>query len=153
MGVDNKIKVLDKGFVKLEGVLGTDRNIANSARISYLAPLSDDENDYNHDHDKKLIRRLIFSKHTSPFEQAELRFLVKAPIFVARQWMRHRTWSYIEVSRRFTSKDIDFYTPDFRTAVEKDAYTEAINAALLSYRKLLDFEVKKEAARCVLPVS
>jgi thymidylate synthase (FAD) len=81
-----KIDVLDKGFVELLESMGNDSTIAESARISHLGKYKSDEAD------AKLIRNLITSGHTSPLEQVEFRFLVKAPIYVARQWMRHRTW-------------------------------------------------------------
>ena len=146
MEINDEIKVLDKGFVRLEGVLGTDADIAISARLSRLAESKGSESDEN------LIKMLIHLKHTSPFEQAELRFLVKAPIYVARQWMRHRTWSYAEVSRRYTDKDIDFYIPEFENRVEKNVYEVAVANSLNAYNTLLDLNVKKEISRGVLPV-
>lgn len=81
-----RINVLDKGFVELIESMGSDSTIADSARISYVGKRSTKEAD------AKLIRILMKNGHTSPFEQVEFRFLVKAPIYVARQWMRHRTW-------------------------------------------------------------
>ena len=142
----NKINVLDKGFIELLEVMGSDTTIAESARISYLGKSSGEESD------DRLIQKLIANEHKSPFEQAELRFLVKAPIFVARQWMRHRTWSYSEVSRRYTDADIDFYLPLLGLPEQRDVYSNAIKIAYNSYRHLLDSGVRKEAARGVLPV-
>lgn len=147
MEINNEIKVLDKGFVRLEGVLSTDSDIADSARISHLGKSRGEGSD------EKLIGFLISHKHTSPFEQAELRFLVKAPIFVARQWMRHRTWSYAEVSRRYTDEEIDFYIPEFENRVEKNVYEVAIAEAINAYNTLLNLNVRKEISRGVLPVS
>lgn len=142
----NKINVLDRGFVELLEVMGSDATIAQSARISYLGKSTGEGSD------RKLIEKLIAHGHKSPFEQAELRFLVKAPIFVARQWMRHRTWSYSEVSRRYTDADIDFYLPLLGLPEQRDVYSNAIKIAYNSYRDLLDSGVRKEAARGVLPV-
>ena len=142
----NKINVLDKGFIELLEVMGSDTTIAESARISYLGKSSGEESD------DRLIQKLIANEHKSPFEQAELRFLVKAPIFVARQWMRHRTWSYSEVSRRYTDKDIDFYTPEFECSAYRNIYEKAIEEAISSYNTLGALGVRKEISRGVLPV-
>lgn len=143
----NKMQVLDKGFIELVDSMGSDASIAESARISYLAKSSGEE------HDENLIIKLLKHNHTSPFEQVEFRFLVKAPIFVARQWMRHRTWSYSEVSRRYTDKDIEFYAPQFSYPQQKEIYEKIISNASSAYDALLELGVRKEIARCVLPVS
>ena len=142
----DRINVLDKGFIELLEVMGSDTTIAESARISYLGKSSGEESD------DRLIQKLIANEHKSPFEQAELRFLVKAPIFVARQWMRHRTWSYSEVSRRYTSKDIDFYMPEFEHSAHRNIYEKAIAEAISSYYALTTLGVRKEISRGVLPV-
>lgn len=104
------VPVLDKGEVQLLRVTQDyngrtlDQMVVDSARISYLSESEDDR-------DRKLIRYMMKHRHSSPFEQPHFTFRVKTPLFVARQWMRHRTWSYNEVSRRYTSEEIDFYTP------------------------------------------
>jgi thymidylate synthase (FAD) len=107
----NKIQVLpceegSPGFVRLVDHTGGDLSIVRSARVSYNADWrsgSDDE---------KLINYLWKNKHTSPFESVQFTFEVKAPLFVFRQWHRHRTWSYNEISARYTELDEGFYVPD-----------------------------------------
>ena len=103
-----KIQVLDRGFVELQDMMGDDLAIVNAARVSYLGESKGAEQD------KKLLFYLMEHKHTSPFEQVKFRFMVKMPIFVMRQWARHRTWQYLslnEQSRRYTSDDIEYYFP------------------------------------------
>lgn len=143
----SKIDLFNDGFVELIEWLGSDRTIAESARLCYLGESK------GVDSDTRLIEKLIKNSHTSPFEQVEFRFLVRAPIFVARQWMRHRTWSYIEVSRRFTNKGVSFYIPDFLDKENSLIYTETVLDAYSSYKELLERGVKKEDARGLLPVS
>lgn len=99
------VNVLDKGFVELIDILGDDNTIVSAARVSVLGESKGKEKD------KQLIKYLLDNKHTSPFEHVVFTFRVKCPLFVRSQWMRHRTWSYNEVSRRYTSEDIDFYIP------------------------------------------
>lgn len=99
------IDVLDKGYVELLDSMGDDNTIVAAARVSLLGESKGEEKD------KQLIKYLLENKHTSPFEQVEFRFRVKCPLFIRSQWMRHRTWSYNEVSRRYTSEDIEFYYP------------------------------------------
>lgn len=101
------IPILDHGYVALLDHMGTDIDIVNAARISFNRESSSLD-----DRDRKLLRYLWEHQHTSPFEMVEFKFIVKCPIFVARQWMRHRTWSYNEVSRRYTEDEIEFYIPD-----------------------------------------
>lgn len=100
------IHILDRGYVALLDHMGTDLDIVNAARISFQ-----DESDGFSEKDGKLLRYLWEHRHTSPFEMVEFKFVVKCPIFVARQWHRHRTWSYNEVSRRYTDENLEFYTP------------------------------------------
>lgn len=99
-------KILDRGFVVLEDIMGDDMTIVNAARVSFRRKSSGDEQD------KKLLFYLMRNRHMTPFEMVEFRFHVKCPLFVARQWMRHRTWSYNETSRRYTDSEIEFYVPD-----------------------------------------
>lgn len=99
------------GSVELVDYLGTPLTPVNAARVSFAR-----ESHELSDKDKKLIKYLIKEHHTSPFEHNVITFKFKVPIFVARQHMRHRTWSFNEVSRRYTSVNIDFYQPTkFRT--------------------------------------
>ena len=96
---------------------GDDKTVVDSARVS-LASL-DEMNERNEattrecdQRDKNLIKYLAKHKHMSPFEHCHITFWVEAPLYIARQHMRHRTWSYNEVSRRYTSDDIRIYEPD-----------------------------------------
>jgi thymidylate synthase (FAD) len=100
------ISVLDHGFVGLVEHMGNDASIAQSARVSY------GEGTKKVNEDRNLIRYLIRHKHTSPLEMVEFRFHVKMPIFVARQWVRHRTANINEYSGRYSVMSDEFYTPD-----------------------------------------
>jgi thymidylate synthase (FAD) len=100
------IPVLDHGFVYLVDYLGNDAEIATMARTSYgrgTRKISDDRN---------LIRYLVRHEHTSPMERDEFVFHAKMPIFVARQWIRHRTASVNEMSGRYSILDKEFYIPE-----------------------------------------
>lgn len=164
---NKKISVLDKGFVQLVDNMGNDRSAVKAARVSYGKELSTDERD------KKLINYLLKHGHFSPFEHISFTFHVKAPIFVVRQWFRHRVgMSPNEISRRYTSKQADeFYLPDhiriqdtknkqgsFKTS-DKELTEEAIkkinkiyDEIYSVYQQLLDMGVAREMARTVLPV-
>ena len=100
-----------KGFVELVDAVGSDLSVVNSARVSFGKHKTElDEKD------KKLIKYLIKHKHTSTLEHCFVTFRVKVPLFVRSQHHRHRTWSYNEISRRYTDFDIQFYEPEaFRT--------------------------------------
>ena len=87
--------------------MGEDLDIVNSARVSF-----DVSHTQLEERDVKLIKYLYKNKHTSPFEHCTIKFACKVPLFVARQHMRHRTWSYNEVSRRYTNVNLEFYTPE-----------------------------------------
>lgn len=99
--------VLDKGFVRLDGALADDLSVVNGARVSY-GKRKEEMNGA----DEKLIGYLMREKHGSPFEHNFFRFQIKAPIFVAREWMRHRIASYNEMSARYTELGSDWYIPD-----------------------------------------
>ena len=99
------------GYVELISSMGDVLTPVNAARVSFGK-----SSDELSEKDKKLIKYLIRERHTSPFEHNAITFKFKVPIFVARQHMRHRTWSFNEISRRYTDVDIDFYSPkEFRT--------------------------------------
>jgi len=100
-----KIDVLDHGHVRLVDYMGDDMSIVRAARVSYNAEARNDGSD------EKLIRYLMQNRHTSPFEMVEFTFDCKMPIFIARQWVRHRTASINEVSARYTELPSDFYIP------------------------------------------
>lgn len=159
------IEVLDKGHVKLIDYMGSDHKIVAAARVSYGDSASKGD-----EADKRLLRYLLTNGHTSPFEQVNFTFLVKLPIFVARQWMRHRTWSYNEVSGRYTELPEDFYSPkQWRGQDTKNkqgssgvvAYPHTVRALyedvceemFSTYKMLLKDGVSRELARMVLPLS
>ncbi len=100
------IPVLDHGFVYLVDYLGGDADIARAARVSY------GEGTRSVSEDRTLIRYLMRHNHTSPFEMVELKFHAKMPIFVARQWIRHRTASVNEYSARYSVLPDEFYVPE-----------------------------------------
>lgn len=104
-----QIDVLDKGYVRLVESMGSDLSIVRAARVSYNADWRAGTEEKS---DERLLRYLWKHKHTSPFEAVTLTFEVKAPIFVFRQWHRHRTQSYNEVSARYTELMDEFYVPD-----------------------------------------
>lgn len=115
------VQVPSHGFVSLVDVLPRvvpeyvetgDHAIAAAARVSYMTDPTATAEKYDRAKDRKLIRRLMRDKHTSPFEMAELKFCVKAPIFVTRQWMRHRTGSFNEWSGRYSQLPTEFFMPD-----------------------------------------
>ncbi len=99
------IPVLDKGFVRYIGHFGSDERICEAARISYRAPSKGDEQD------QKLINYLWKNLHTSPFEQINLTFDIKLPLFVQGQMVRHRTQRLNQVSARYTEMLEEFYIP------------------------------------------
>ena len=104
------LDVLDAGtgFIRVVDYMGSDASIARAARVSY----GRQDAERAPEADAKLIRYLMRHRHTSPFEMARLVLHVRLPIFVARQWMRHRTWSFNEVSARYTTLPDDVYVPD-----------------------------------------
>ena len=104
--LDREFKVLDKGFVRLVDYLGGDDRIVQAARVSY------GEGTKSYREDAGLIDYLLRHEHTSPFEQVILTFHVKLPIFVARQWIRHRTARVNEMSGRYSIMKDEFYVPD-----------------------------------------
>ena len=103
--IDQDIKVLDKGFVRLIDYMGGDERIVQSARVSYGAGTK------SFRQDRGLIHYLMRNWHTSPFEQVQLSFHTKMPIFVARQWVRHRTARLNEISGRYSVMKDEFYLP------------------------------------------
>ena len=103
------INVLDHGFVDLRDHMGDDLSICRAARVSYSSENCVQER--TEGENRKLIRYMMCHKHTSPFEQVVFTFHVKAPIFVFRQWHRHRTWSFNEISGRYSELKGEFYVP------------------------------------------
>jgi thymidylate synthase (FAD) len=160
--------VLDDGFVRLDAAMADDLSVANSARVSFGI-----RKEALDTADEGLIRFLVRERHGTPFEHNAFRFHVRCPIFVAREWFRHRIGSFNELSGRYKELDGDFYVPaaaDVRSQVGKPgAYTfdpvdddlaertrtrmrEAYDAAYATYEALLADGIAKEVARAVLPV-
>lgn len=161
--------VLDSGFVDLVDATASDLSVVNAARVSFGK-----RKDFMDESDKGLINFLMRERHGTPFEHNFLSFHIKAPIFVAREWFRHRIgWSYNEYSARYSEVPDEFYVPDkkvVRTQVGKPgSYTfdtmdepSAIDVAsvmasscessFMIYNALLKAGVAKELARTVLPV-
>ena len=103
----NHVKVLDgQGWVGLIDHLGSEATIVNAARVSFGKLKSEMDA-----RDVRLLEYLISNRHTSPLEHMVFTFSVHCPLFVRGQWHRHRTWSYNEISRRYTEIDLEFYTP------------------------------------------
>jgi thymidylate synthase (FAD) len=102
------IPVLDHGFVRVIDYMGDDAAIVQAARVSY------GKGTKKVSEDKGLINYLLRHRHTTPFEMCEIKFHVKLPIFVARQWIRHRTANVNEYSARYSILDREFYVPDRR---------------------------------------
>lgn len=106
MMIDQRIHLLDKGWIELQNVMGDDMTIVNAARVSQLGESKGAEAD------KKLLFYLMRHHHTSPFEMVEFRFRACAPLMVFWQWVRHRTWHVNAQSGRYTEfNENDFYTP------------------------------------------
>jgi thymidylate synthase (FAD) len=149
--------------------MGNDLSVVRAARVSYDAAWRAGENEGS---DHRLIRYLWRHKHTSPFEAVTLTFEVKAPIFVFRQWHRHRTWSYNELSARYKELPEEYYVPrpenigiqskDNKqgrdTSTPRDMLVPSMidascTAVFEVYRSLLAQDVPRELARSVLPVA
>lgn len=163
------IKVLDHGLVRLVEHMGSDLSIVRNARVSYDAEWRAGEDEGK---DAKLLDYLIKNKHTSPFESCVFTFEVKAPIFVFRQWHRHRTWSFNEISARYAELPEEFYVPapeqiTTQSTSNKQMRTNEVNPnvsdimraigmqseeAFRTYRELLEWGTPRELARSVLPV-
>lgn len=115
------IKRLDHGYIGLVNSMGDDLSVVRSARVSHAAQWRTGEDAGK---DEKLIRYLMAHRHTTPFESVVLTFEVKAPIFVYRQWHRHRTQSYNEVSARYTELPEEFYIPEAENIGIQDPKTK-----------------------------
>ncbi len=104
--MNTTINVLDHGFIRLVDTMGDDTSVVEAARVSYGTGTKTPSDD------RSLIRYLMRHRHTTPFEMCEIKLHIKAPLFVARQWMRHRTASINELSARYSLVGNYSYTPD-----------------------------------------
>jgi thymidylate synthase (FAD) len=157
----DRLPVHDHGYVALLEVMGSDETIVDSARISY--------DRRGKSEDRGLIRYLLRNRHTSPFEMGVMRFEVKMPIFVARQWIRHRTASLNEVSARYTQLPNEMFIPEIFASqsednkqgrdnddVWEDYHMEVDDLHMKSYslyEAMLNDGVTRELARGVLPLN
>jgi len=167
--LDKEFKVLDKGFIRLVDYLGGDDRIVQAARVSY------GEGTKSYREDAGLIDYLLRHEHTSPFEQVVLTFHVKLPIFVARQWIRHRTARLNEISGRYSIMKDEFYVPVPADLAEQSAdnkqgrsdepmdadkaanvierFERGQKAAYGDYSNLVEEGLAREIARINLPLS
>ena len=165
---ENTIRVLDHGFVRLDDAMASDLSVVNGARVSFARHKAEmDESD------EGLIRFLMRDRHGTPFEHNAFRFHVRAPLFVAREWFRHRVGSFNEFSMRYAKASDEFYVPepeDVRSQVGKPgAYSfetvepelaeqtredlQAVyDAAYETYTRLVEQGVARELARLVMPM-
>jgi len=165
------IHVLDHGYVRLVDSMGSDLSVVRAARVSHNA---DWRAGSDKGSDARLIEYLWKNGHTSPFEAVTFTFEVKAPIFVLRQWHRHRTWSYNEVSARYTELPEEFYVPTtanlgVQSTTNKQGRSELVSPqwaasqiekikeqcddCFATYKDMLAMGVSRELARLVLPVA
>jgi len=165
------MKALDHGFVRLVDYMGDDAAICQAARVSYGTGTKSTSED------RGLIRYLMSHRHTTPFEMCEIKLHVKLPIFVARQWIRHRTANVNEYSARYSILDREFYFPEVGDIAKQsqsnkqgreldldDLCAEEVRAIIMhdsnraydSYEELVDedgFGLARELARMVLPTN
>lgn len=168
------IPVLDHGFVRYIDHMGTDSRICEAARLSYKSPSKGEEQD------KKLLAYLWKNKHTSPFEMVKITLNIKMPIFVMRQYVRHRMQNLNEVSARYTELPNEFYIPTlWRKQDTKNKQGSVINENFDAswmipnygwvtatealekhckdsyglYQQMLSVGIAREMARMVLPVN
>lgn len=166
MGVYSKeIKVLDHGYVRYVDHMGSDERIVEAARVSFKSPLKGEEAD------RSLLEYLYKNKHTSPFEMVKLTLNVKLPIFIMRQYVRHRMQNLNEVSARYSQLPPEFYIPSVwrkqdvknkQSSVESkelnhEDHTNGLssfcNAAYGEYERMLSYGVAREMARMILPIN
>ena len=166
----NQVSVLNHGLVRLVDHMGSDLSVVRSARVSYDAEWRAGADEGK---DAKLIDYLVRNHHTSPLECVQFTFEVKAPIFVFRQWHRHRTWSFNEVSARYSELPEEFYVPEVSQITTQSAsnkqmrtsevhpqaayfqklMTEQCESIFKTYRFMLSQGVPRELARGILPVN
>jgi thymidylate synthase (FAD) len=139
-----RVDVLDRGWVQLEDCMGGDEAVIRGARICYKSEAKTAEDDV------RLIRRLMRSepKHNTVFEHAVFRWGVKCPLFVARQWMRHRIGSFNEKSLRYCAASREYYVPSDEPLLEE--YVGHMNASFDVYEALVAAGWRRERARAVL---
>ena len=161
---ENHVKVLgDQGWVGLVNHMGDETTVVNAARVS-MGKMREEMDEK----DVVLLKYLIDNNHNTPLEHVVFTFLIHCPLFVRSQWHRHRTWSFNEISRRYTEEDLEFYVPNKlraqaetnrQASVEKEipnevniikSISDANSLSLSNYHALLYMGVCREQARGVL---
>lgn len=140
-----EFKVLDHGFIKIIDLMGDDLAIVDAARISY------NSNNGNRRPPSRLIDYLMRNSHTSPFEMAEIKLHIKLPIFVIRQWMRHRTGHFNEKSGRYAQLEDVFYIPeveDLRTQCTVNRQARSDHTGHLEVGKIIRDEIFANSHAC-----
>jgi thymidylate synthase (FAD) len=164
------LAILDRGQVRLIDAMGNDLSVVRAARVSTGSRPEDASK--GEERDAKLIRYLLKHDHGTPFEHNAFTFYVKAPVFVERQWLRHRIGSFNEISGRYTEYEPEFYVPAQARAqarrnkqgsvpaadgqldgVLDAAVRSTIDHAFGRYQELLEQGVARELARIVLPMN
>jgi thymidylate synthase (FAD) len=162
-----EVKCLNHGFVALEEVMGDDRTAARAARTSFRTT-----EEKTAEEDARLTAYLVRNRHTTPLEFCQARFYMKMPIFVARQWIRHRTASVNETSLRYVRAAKEFYIPDIDRMQKQsetnkqgsapeliaqperwiEVITMSCGQSFSDYERLIGAGLSKELARTVLPL-
>ena len=170
LNINKRLDVLDHGFVRLIDYMGSDLSIVRNARVSYDAAERAGDNKGS---DVRLINYLYRNRHNTPFESVTFTFEVKAPIFVLRQWHRHRTWAYNELSGRYRELPEEFYMPELKQVTEQSDDNKQMRTdvqhpkagrfrdmmwmrnidAFADYKKMVDEGCPRELARTVLPLA
>lgn len=135
--------IFEKGYVTLIRVDGTEEEISKIAGLSYESKKG------------PKLEKLLELEHLSPFEFANVTFKIKAPIFVARQWMRHRTGKYLEKSLRYTEAKPDFYMgrPSVGSEEDKEIFRSVCDYSFQIYEHIVGNGVPREYARAILPTA
>lgn len=162
------IPVLDHGFVRVVDYMGSDESIVQAARVSY------GKGTKKVNEDQGLINYLMRHRHTTPFEMCEIKYHIKMPIFIARQWIRHRTANINEYSARYSLVEDTFYTPELKDICTqstinnqgrgevldpkvaqgfRDTFESTSRECYKTYETMLESNVAREIARINLPLS
>ena len=164
---DDAVPIHNEGFLRLVEVMGDDHAVVRAARVSYGEESKGDEAD------RRLVNYMMEHEHGTPFEHINFTFHIKCPLFVARQWMRHRIGSFNEISGRYVQISDGFYQPDvWRANVNprnkqdssahdwgsdldeiEEIFTHTIENADEAYNLLLQLGVAREQARIVMPLA
>ncbi|MFT6331755.1 MAG: thymidylate synthase (FAD) [Lentimonas sp.] len=139
-------EVLDHGFVRVVDYMGNDSSVVQAARVSYGAGTK------KVNADKGLVNYLLAHRHTTPFEMCEIKFHIKLPIFIARQWIRHRTASVNEYSARYSIMEDEFYIPKAvslapQSKINHQGRDESKELTIDQQKKVLDL-LKSDAKQC-----